>query len=125
VSATSYHKACADRGHPRGMLLHSDSSEKAESVERDLALAARYLKLFLAQVDSPDMQKYGLTIEQSRKVELCSQWYKLAAALGDPEAMRMYGIWLGVGQGVERDCATAARYFTMAADLGDAVGTRG
>ena len=71
--------------------------------------------------ESPeDIFQKGKACDEAKSYEEAVNWYRKAADLGHPEAMRVLGYYYEKGQGIEQSYEEAATWYRRAANLGDA-----
>lgn len=106
-------------------LKLSDYSEQSRLVEKLAATPKLCCCLGevtdISPVESPEeLYRKGETCYEADSYEEAAKWYRKAAELGHPEAMRRVGFCCGKGYGVSQSYEEAVTWYQRAAALGDA-----
>lgn len=110
------------RFHALRLSAYSDQSELLDKL-----VATKKLHCCLGEVkgtspeETPeDIYQKGEACYAAESFEEAVKWYRKAAELGHPEAMRRLGVCYALGQGVSQQHEEAVTWYRRAVDLGDA-----
>ena len=122
--ALKYFKMASDQGNYNAMNNYALMLKNGEGTMQDISEATRLFKIAADKGNNKfAMHNYALIIrDEYRDFQTSAKYSKMAADLGEVNAMNNYGAALKQGIGVEKNEKLALSYFKKAADLGHPTG---
>ena len=123
AEAAKWFSKASEDGDPEGLYRYADCLMKGYGVEKDPQSALEKLQEAASKSYIPALLRLGLlyhtgdTSVGTRNDEIALNWFRQAAALGDPSAKRYLGEFYLNGWVVEADRAEAQRLLEEAAPL--------
>jgi TPR repeat protein len=126
--AAHWYRQAAEQGDPAAQLRLGELYEQGIGVTQDLGEALTWYGLAAEQGDAAAQANLGDHYESGpgiRSNKAAVHYYRLAASQGHREAQTDLGRMYELGKGVTADPAQAYRWYSRAADQGDALAAQG